>query len=185
MIDLLKLEAVWLAMIVAASSTFGPVVVASVTARIKSRENQQNQENARNERAENYARQDLVAKRLQEATEKAASKVEETNNKLDIIHTLVNSNLTAAMQSEHDAMVRELAMIYEVIDLKKKAGHKPTVEALAAVKATETRLAELHGQIADRLKATEAAVAGAGPGMIVAETAPGVVTTTTTTVKKN
>lgn len=185
MIDFLKLEAVWLAMIVAASSTFGPVIVATVTARIKRNEKKEDQEHARTERNENYARQDLVAKRLQEATERAASKAQETNNKLDVIHTLVNSNLTAAMQSEHDAIVRELAMIYEVIDLKKKAGHKPTVEALAAVKSTETRLSELHEQIAERMKATESAVAGSGPGMIVAETAPGVVTTTTTTVKKN
>ena len=74
------------------------------------------------------------------------------NEQIDVIHVLVNSNMTAAMQAELDATVRDLASMREVIDLKRAAGHAPTPIALAAVKATEEAVAELTAKLGDRLK---------------------------------
>jgi hypothetical protein len=75
------------------------------------------------------------------------------NGKLNTIHTLVNSNMTASMQAELDATKRELAMMHEVIDLKKRAGHDPTPGALEAITFTEGQIADLRARLDDRLKA--------------------------------
>jgi hypothetical protein len=84
------------------------------------------------------------------ANERVARTAQVTNGKLDVIHTLVNSNMTAAMQSEYDATVRELAMMREVLELKEAAGREPGREAQAAIAATEARLAELAAALEDR-----------------------------------
>lgn len=77
-----------------------------------------------------------------------------TNLKLDAIHVLVNSNMSASMQAELDATVRELAMMHEVIDLKAASGKEPTKMALDAIKQTEGRIIELKAKINDRLYTT-------------------------------
>lgn len=77
-----------------------------------------------------------------------------TNSKLDVIHKLVNSNMTAALQAERDATVRELAMMQEVIDLKRVAGHEPSPEALEAIVATKSKISELETTLMDRLKSS-------------------------------
>lgn len=73
------------------------------------------------------------------------------NNKLDLIHSLVNSNMTAALQSELDATVRELAMMKEVIELKRAMGIEPSPEVLSAITSTQTRINELLAVIRDRV----------------------------------
>jgi hypothetical protein len=73
------------------------------------------------------------------------------NGKLNTIHTLVNSNMTASMQAELDATMRELAMMHEVIDLKRVAGHEPTPGALDAITFTEGKIADLRARLDDRL----------------------------------
>jgi hypothetical protein len=75
------------------------------------------------------------------------------SGKLNTIHTLVNSNMTASMQAELDATVRELAMMHEVIDLKRINGHDPTPAALEAVAFTEGKIADLRARLNDRLVA--------------------------------
>jgi hypothetical protein len=87
------------------------------------------------------------------ANERVARTAQVTNGKLDVIHTLVNSNMTAAMQSEYDATVRELAMMREVLALKQAAGGAPGAEALTAITATEVKLAELAAALEDRARA--------------------------------
>lgn len=134
----------------------------------------------REEKQEDWARQDKVAEQaeraaalllerqdavaaqaaeaaslLLDANERVAETAAVTNGKLDVIHTLVNSNMTAAMQAELDATVRELAMMHEVIDMKRAAGAEPSVAALAAVEATATKIDELQVTLADRLKQNE------------------------------
>lgn len=106
------------------------------------------------ERLEDWDRQDKVADRVKEvavATEVAAAV---TNSKLDDvavqaenIHTLVNSQLTAANQAELNAR-RALVVV-----LKEKA--HPSPENLAMIESEETTIAELAAKVADRLKATE------------------------------
>jgi hypothetical protein len=72
------------------------------------------------------------------------------SGKLGVIHDLVNSSMTAAMQAELDATRRELAMMREVVELNRQAGREPTVEALAAIEATSARIMELSAALRDR-----------------------------------
>ncbi len=113
----------------------------------------------REDKEEDWARQDAVASQAAKAAELllaqnkvVAETATTTNEKLDVIHTLVNSNMTAAMQAEYDATVRELAMMREVIRLNKVAGTEPSVEATAAVDATEIKVGELKATLEDRLR---------------------------------
>ena len=75
------------------------------------------------------------------------------NSKLKVIHTLVNSNLSLALQAEHDGLIRELAMMREVISLKQLAGNEPTPEALEAIVAIQDRIKILSVQLHDRQNA--------------------------------
>jgi hypothetical protein len=116
-----------------------------------------------------YARQDKVAleaarasaaaqgsaQMAQQAAEGTAAKLDDTNSKLDVIHGLVNSDYSAAMQSQLDALITSAAMMREVMDLKRSAGHEPTAEADIALQNTEAKIAELRVAIADRLKQAE------------------------------
>src|SRR5688572_18678682 len=95
------------------------------------------------ERRIDIKRQDLVSIQVVNASDI-------TNEKLDTIHILVNSNMTAAMQAELDATVRELAMMREVISLNKAAGRKPSAEAIAALEMTQEKINELRSQLEDR-----------------------------------
>lgn len=104
----------------------------------------------REDRLADWARQDEIA----EAARESAARVD---NKLDVIHVLVNSNMTAAMQAELDAIKREIVMMREVVVLNLAAGREPTVEALAAIEATQVKITELESQLADRKTAADAA----------------------------
>lgn len=126
------MEAVWVALIVAVSGLLGQWLL----------------------KWQDYRRQDEVARKLLIANERVANSTLLTNNKLDVIHTLVNSNMTAAMQSELDATVRELAMMREVIGLNRNAGREPTELTLAAINVTEDRVNELKAQLQTRLEQT-------------------------------
>lgn len=154
-------DTIWLALIVAVPAMLSPLLLSLLTNR-----------NRRLEKQEDYARQDEVARQASEAASKAAEKTEDvarqlrftnqqvadnaktTIGKLDVIHALVNSNMTSAMQSEFDATTRELALMREVVELKKVAGHGPTVEVLAAIETTTRKISELHAALADRMKQT-------------------------------
>lgn len=110
------------------------------------------------EKLQDWERQDQVATKVSEAAEKLAesnkimtASAESTGRKLDVIHTLVNSNMTAALQGELNATLRELAMMQEVLALKSKSGLTPTPEALAAIQSAEKAIAELTTTLAERL----------------------------------
>lgn len=78
------------------------------------------------------------------------------NRKLSVIHTLVNSNMTAHMQAELDATVRELTMMREVARLHSDAGRDPSEETVSAIQLTEARVAELRAVLGDRFKIQDA-----------------------------
>ena len=88
------------------------------------------------DREAEWARQEKIAARA--------------DRKLDVIHTLVNSGMTRAMEAEHAATERELAGMLEIIELRRSLGQEPTIESLAAVKSIRGRLAELTGALAER-----------------------------------
>lgn len=92
-----------------------------------------------------------AAKLLLAANERVSQDTKLTNVKLDTIHGLVNSNMTAAMQAELDATMRERAVMQELMELKKGMGKEPTVDTLAALKSATDRTHELNTILADRL----------------------------------
>jgi hypothetical protein len=103
------------------------------------------------------AKADEAARLLLDENRKVADRADQTIEKLDIIHTLVNSNMTAAMKAEMDATVRELALMREIVAMKKTSGQEPSVETLAAIEATGAKIAELSASLSDRIEATKAA----------------------------
>lgn len=145
-------DVLWTAVIVAASATVSPLMLAFLTNR--QRDAAQKKDWARQDQL--IERTETTAALLLAANERVAQGTKVTNDKLDVIHTLVNSNMTAAMQAEHDATVRELAMMREVIALHRADGREPNVESLAAIDSTEHRIAELKASLADRLTQAKA-----------------------------
>jgi len=142
-------DVVWTALIVAAGSAASAVLVSVTSGRQR-----------RADKREDWRRQDEVAARVTEATRQAlavareaAAAVAVTSGKLDVIHTLVNSNMTAAMQAELAATVRELASLREIVNLNRAAGREPSAAALAAIGAAEVRVRELEAALRDRLQA--------------------------------
>lgn len=90
----------------------------------------------REDRQADYARQDQLDKR--------------TDKKLNVIHKLVNSNLTQAMENEHSAMKHELEMMQEVIRIRRESGTEPTPGQLESVAVTEAKLETLRANLAVR-----------------------------------
>lgn len=95
----------------------------------------------------------VAADLLVENNKLVAETARETGRKLDTIHTLVNSNMTAAMQAEHDAVKRELAMMREVMELRRAGGQEPGDDTIAAIGATEAKLRDLAAALAERATA--------------------------------
>jgi hypothetical protein len=122
---------------------------------------------------QDYARQDAVAAKAEAAAERAsvaaegirvanehvASETRQTNKKLDVIHALVNSQMTAAIQSELDATEREVVLMREIIGINSAAGRNPTEDSMVAVKATEERIRELRVTLKERHRQDEIAQA--------------------------
>lgn len=108
------------------------------------------------------AREDEVAKRVFEASKLNAATAAVTIGKLDVIHGLVNSQLQRALQAELDALVTQLALMQEVIALRRKdTGEIPTNATLEAIKTIEARVSELRATIAQRITDSETQTAAA------------------------
>jgi hypothetical protein len=106
-------------------------------------------------------RTDAVAATLLHANEEVAVAARTSRDKLagklDVIHTLVNSNLTAAIQSELVAIENQLVMMHEMVDLRKAAGQATSAGTLAAIGSLETHIEELRTQLAERKRQDELA----------------------------
>lgn len=124
------MEVIIVAVIVAISSTIAPLLLAWISGRQR-----------RAEKLEDYKRQDEVA-----ARDKAIDK------KLDIIHTLVNSNMTKALQAELEAVLAQVVLLREVTRLK---GVAPTPELLDSMEVLDDRVSELTIQLKERANAAE------------------------------
>ncbi len=119
------MENILLALII---SVIAPIIVGLITSYSN-----------RADKREQWERDDVVAAKAAEAVKK-----------LDVIHTLVNSNMTAAMQAEYEATKRELVLLLQVVELNKKAGNAPTTESLAEIEATRKKITELTIVLKDR-----------------------------------
>lgn len=155
------MDVIWVAAIAGIVSVLTGVVGPMLTAFFLNR-------NRRAEKVEDWKRQDEVAAQLLErqdaiaaqtaeaarllvaSDKRVADTARETQAQLKVIHTLVNSNLTASMQAALDAQVSLLAALLEIVDLKGKSGFAPTTDALATVESTKAKIAELQAVLLDR-----------------------------------
>jgi uncharacterized Fe-S cluster-containing radical SAM superfamily protein len=144
------MENVWIAIIVACTtlvtSTIAPVVMAYVTWRT-----------ARSDRRADWLRQDEVARRVKQVALDQAQQAVDTvaglksnSQKLDVVHSLVNSQLQAALQAEHDALVAQLVLIRELVAVRTGEGTGPFPETLATIERISTRVNELAHIIEER-----------------------------------
>jgi hypothetical protein len=111
-------------------------------------------------------RQDEVAARVAEAAIKAdqvarvaATVAADTKKQLDQIHTLVNSDMTAARQAELDQTRRALAVLMRLVDKDRAMGNAPSISDFEEIGRNQTRINDLEKILADRLaqlKASEA-----------------------------
>jgi len=160
-------DAVKIAAIVAGTT----IVSAVITGWQRRAEKKQEAEQRRLEKVEDYRRQDEVSDKVDAAAKQAATaasllvesnkKVADTAKsqgaKLDQIHVLVNSNMTASMQGELDAYKSNLVLLEEISSLRKAAGQDPSPTTMAVIESTKKKIAELDAQLADRLKNTQKA----------------------------
>jgi hypothetical protein len=128
-------------------AVIGPFLLAWLTGRQRRQEKQQE-----------WVRQDLVAKRLEdrqididkglkEVAKQAKKNAESTDSQLHEIHTLVNSDMTAARQGELIAVEAHLAALARNV-----ASLGPASEAERKVmEGLEERADELRRILADRL----------------------------------
>lgn len=94
----------------------------------------------------------LLRRSKQNALDQAENQLV-TGSKLSVIHTLVNSTLTAALQSALDATRREEALMRELVALR--GDDDP--DAALALEATQQRIAELSAVLDDRHRRTRVA----------------------------
>lgn len=169
------MEAVWIALIVAAGAATTTLLTTWLNARQIRAGKEQDYARQDHVAAQLEARQDAaeakaegVAKQAAEAAklllasnklvaEQSAHAAEVTNGKLAQIHDLVNSNLTAQMGEAHGALMQQLVLMREVIALHKAAGRNPSKDALDAIEVIERKIAELGAQLADRAAVTATA----------------------------
>lgn len=72
------------------------------------------------------------------------------SKKLEQVHRLVNSNMTAAMQAELDARIQQVILMRQVIILNRANKLEPTKDALDAITYTEAKIADLEARLGDR-----------------------------------
>jgi len=171
-------DIVIVAMIVGVTGILTPIVLEQIRAR---------QRHA--EKAEDWARQDLVADRVTEAAERAVEVAEQaaaaaallvtenkkvaaatvlTNGKIDAvalqateIHGLVNSAMSEEMRRNLESQESLLAVLIELQEVKQASGLSPSSDALKRIEATRLTISELRAALGDRFRATMAAAAAA------------------------
>lgn len=166
-------QAVYLAVIVAVPAiiaTVVPLIIRRMDSKARAAEKVQDAKASADEREQKWARDDRVEERMKQTAAAVTARAEETarllvtsnqrlarasdmtNDKLDGIHGLVNSNYTAAMQAELDARQESLASLREIIELKKAAGKEPNAATLHAIAVAENRVTELKANLEVRAK---------------------------------
>jgi hypothetical protein len=155
---------VWIALIAAA----GPALVTWLTIRANGRERRKDQiqtwkrADAVAEQAaeaarlllaaqqESIARTDAVAKHVADSTTK-------TSAQLAVIHTLVNSTLTAALLASLDASRGELVAVLRMADMQREHGGVVSEEDAAAILALRRKVGELSAEMQEREAQTRTA----------------------------
>jgi hypothetical protein len=90
-------------------------------------------------------------------TRKNTESLKRQDSKLEVIHTLVNSTLTAALQSELDATRREEMYLRDNMALRLRGGEETSDDQRAMLGAVQRRITELSGAMRERAQQTRAA----------------------------
>jgi hypothetical protein len=106
-----------------------------------------------------YARQDEVALRLIKSNRQVVETAATTFDKLDgiaataaVIHTLVNSDLTKAIQGQLDAVTGQLKLAEEAVAVSRERGTEPSAEIIGIIEAGKEKISELQADLAQRAK---------------------------------
>ncbi len=138
-------------------SLISPLILSFLTNRSRIREKELDWKREDSKEKEKADKAQEVADRLFASNEAVAANTKVTNGKLDIIHTLVNSNMTAAMKAELGATIEKLILMKQIVDRDKSDKITVLPEAILAIRNVESKIAELQATLADRLKQTEIA----------------------------
>lgn len=114
---------------------------------------------ASNERTEGYAVDQLKATTA--GAQETADKLDTIKTQGEMIHKLVNSQLSAAIQAERDALAGQLVALKDLVKIRKLGGILPSAESLEVINVIEKRLLELESTLDKREKDTTAAIADA------------------------
>jgi hypothetical protein len=94
-----------------------------------------------------------ILRQTKQNTKNIAENQAVTTSKLNVIHTLVNSTLTAALQSELDATRREEMLLRELMSMRGNS----TDDDHAALGAVQRKISELSSAMKDRAEQTRKA----------------------------
>jgi len=103
------------------------------------------------EQAKTLARTDEVARLAAETATSTDVQLSALRTQNDEIHTLVNSDMTAARESDLEQNRISLALMRKVVSIERAGGGEASEGDLAAIERTEKRIDELEAILADRL----------------------------------
>jgi protein involved in sex pheromone biosynthesis len=91
-----------------------------------------------------------AARLLQENNVVTKSRLDSLDAGVERVHTLVNSDKTAALQRDLDSAKEKLILLTEIVELKRAAGLNPHAETSGAIAETKRRISELGIELDDR-----------------------------------
>lgn len=94
-----------------------------------------------------------------EAAKATSDKLVEVANTANVIHTLVNSTLTAAKQAEYNATASKLASLQAVAAMRKQFSLTVDEGAVVEIEDTKKMLTQLGADLADRAKQADTVAA--------------------------
>ena len=107
-------------------------------------------------------KEDLLERLRLVAVETAAAEAKTANTKLDQIHTLVNSNLTAEFENELELLQSNLALLKAAAETQQATGITPSAETIGVIENTRLRILRLTSVVADRKLQAEIAATQKG-----------------------
>ena len=88
--------------------------------------------------------------------------IKDIHDKLDQIHILVNSNLTAANRSELAALESQVRLAKEIIGLKRASGIEPSQEIFDDSDIAQAKIDALKSTVRDRMIQEQEIISASG-----------------------
>lgn len=136
-------------------SVIAPAIVGFITAsqrRADKKQDWDRQDQVAANAAAAAAAAQAAAAAAQVTADKVVTAAQTTDDKLNVIHGLVNSSMTAALQAELTATLALRTSMMENIELRKTANLPPILNAVGLVEL-DSHIAELEHTLAERIKA--------------------------------